>query len=284
MKGQRLSNEAAQRMWSELKHHYGRGGLLLFDKEGNAGDEWYSDVSFLDTDVNVDTADDILCECPRSASDLGTLDDFMDRTQRWLDQRPSRRANVLTCPRCRHVDRVVRVRSVYSGGITSQTANSRGVAWTLSRDGLSPSFLRGRTNGVSQSDLSMRLAPLPLSGPTVGGPASGMDLLLGLGAVALVGLVFWLLYGSPGSQFICVVLILADIVFIWGGLARKADFKKTVFMPWYEKYVNAWDSLYYCERCDVVFGIGRKKAVRPEEMNEALLEEVGNDPRYGGSK
>jgi hypothetical protein len=79
--GQQLSKAAARRMWQALARHYGQGGFLLFDKDGQGG-AWYSDnahPAMDDTDIPV--------ACPHSAYDLGMLEDFTEKVQRWLDQR-----------------------------------------------------------------------------------------------------------------------------------------------------------------------------------------------------
>jgi len=193
-------------------------------------------------------------------------------------------ANTPTCPECDQVDRVIRLRSAYSGGITSQTSKSSGVAVTLTGNGLSPSFLGGRTAGVSQSDLSKRIAPFSI-------PVSRVNPLFRLAEIVLVVWLYSLLLkafsGSLGrawGEFMGSLLLLAFVIFIELRLGREARFKKTILMPWYEKYLRAWDSFYYCERCDVVFGIGSKKAVRPEDMDELLFEEVGEVPRYNDIK
>jgi hypothetical protein len=271
MRGQQLSKEAARRMWSELKEQYGRGGFLLFDRDGNSGDYWYSDLSSLEGDVNVDMADDILCECPKSASDLGTLDDFIQRTQRWLDQRPAGQVSTLNCPQCRSVDRVIRVSSAYGGGVASQTSDTGGVAWTLGESGLSRSILHGRTAGVSRSNLSGRLAPL--SSPASGIPTTAVAGVVSVGiivALALLHVRAWVLYA---------VVVAAWVIFVVVGVKRE-HYRETVVMPWYERYLHAWDNLYYCERCDVVFRVGGKKVARPEGMNDLLADQVGDISQY----
>ena len=78
---QQLSKAAARRMWLALKQHCGQGGFLLFDKNGNGG-AWYSD----NAQPTMDSTD-IPEGCPQSLYDLGTLEQFMEWTQRWLDQR-----------------------------------------------------------------------------------------------------------------------------------------------------------------------------------------------------
>jgi hypothetical protein len=76
-----VSLSAALLMWCELKKHFGQGGFLLFDKDGNGG-AWYSDNAQPDME-----ADDIPQPCCRSSDDLGTLTEFVERTQNWLDAR-----------------------------------------------------------------------------------------------------------------------------------------------------------------------------------------------------
>lgn len=78
---QHLSKAAAHRMWKALQQHYGQGGFLLFDRDGNGG-YWYSDNSKPDMSET-----DIPWACPQSEYDLGTLEEFIEQTQRWLDDR-----------------------------------------------------------------------------------------------------------------------------------------------------------------------------------------------------
>jgi hypothetical protein len=78
---QQLGKAAAKRMWQALKQHYGQGGFLLFDKDGRGG-TWFSDESrpeMEETDVPV--------HCFHSEYELGTLEEFMETVQNWLDQR-----------------------------------------------------------------------------------------------------------------------------------------------------------------------------------------------------
>jgi hypothetical protein len=78
---QQLSKAAAKCMWQALKQHYGQGGFLLFDKDGMGG-IWFSDESrpkMEETDIPV--------HCFHSKYELGTLEEFMETVQNWLDQR-----------------------------------------------------------------------------------------------------------------------------------------------------------------------------------------------------
>jgi hypothetical protein len=183
-------------------------------------------------------------------------------------------ANAPMCPECHQLDRAVRVRSIYSGGISSQVSGSSGVGLTLTRDGLAPSYLSGRTHGVFQSDLSNRLTPLLAPAPRVGlGGPVGMT----IGVTAIVILLVSPIW--PASVLLAMVygvLLVPQL--------RRERFRKTVVMSWYQKYLRAWGGLYYCERCDVVFAAGSKKAVRPSDMTSLLFEIVGHEPRYGEAK
>jgi hypothetical protein len=78
---QQITKAAARRMWKALQQHYGQGGFLLFDKDGKGG-AWYADNA-----QPSESESDIPCACPHSAYDLGTLEEFTEQTQRWLDQR-----------------------------------------------------------------------------------------------------------------------------------------------------------------------------------------------------
>jgi hypothetical protein len=87
MNGQHLSKAAARRMWLELQNHYGQGGWLLFNSQGNGG-YWYSDNSKPDMGKT-----DIPVSCLASENQLLTLERFTEDTQRWLDQREEDREN-----------------------------------------------------------------------------------------------------------------------------------------------------------------------------------------------
>jgi hypothetical protein len=210
-------------------------------------------------------------------------------------------ANTPACPECDQMDRVIRVSSAHSGGIATQTSRSSGVGLTLTRDGLAPSLLGGRSGGVSQSELSRRLTPLsaPVSGAT-SGLVSDADLIVVLlfivGGPVLVVLAGMLFDGRSGLLHVAgpLSLAFAFAVLVWRASVRRtrlravaaqeAHFRKTVVMPWYRGYIQAWDGLYYCERCDVVFVADSKKAFRPGKMNDLLFEFVGHEPRYGEAK
>src|SRR5450830_1544835 len=148
-------------------------------------------------------------------------------------------ANTATCPECHQLDRVIRVRSVYSGGIASGTAKSSAVGVTFTGDGLAPTVLRGTTNSISQSDLSKRLEPLPE-------PTSAIGLVAGIG-VGLAVLIVILLMGKVQTWAIYVTVIVLYGIFFSSEL-RRENFRKTIVTPWYQEYLRAWDNLYYCER------------------------------------
>ena len=185
-------------------------------------------------------------------------------------------ANDATCPECHQLDRVVRVRSVYSAGIASGTANSSAVGVTFTGDGLAPTVLRGRTNSISQSDLSKRLEPLPA-------PASTIGLVAGMGAGLALFIGILLLTGEARGWAIYLVLAVVYAIFLSSEL-RRENFRKTVLMPWYQKYLRAWENLYYCERCDIVFAADSKTVVRSGGMDKLLFKFVGRKPQYGDSK
>jgi len=144
-------------------------------------------------------------------------------------------ANTATCPECHQLDRVIRVRSVYSGGIASGTAKSSAVGVTFTGDGLAPTVLRGTTNSISQSDLSKRLEPLPA-------PTSSIGLVAGIG-VGLAMLITILLMGKVQAWPIYVILVVSYGIFLSSEL-RRENFRRTILMPWYEKYFHAWENLY----------------------------------------
>lgn len=185
-------------------------------------------------------------------------------------------ADSAMCPECHQMDRVIRVRSVYSGGISNEMARSSAVGVTFTGDGLAPTVLRGTTNSISQSDLSKRLEPLPA-------PASTIGLVVGLGVGLALFIGILLLMGEVRGWAIYLVLAAAYGVFLWSEL-RRENFRKTVLMPWYQKYLRAWENLYYCERCDIVFAADSKMVVRSGGMNNLLFEFVGHEPKHGVSK
>jgi hypothetical protein len=86
MNGQQLSKAAARRMWLSLQQHYGQGGFLLFNGQGNGG-YWYADNAHPDMGST-----DIPVACLDSECQLLTLEQFTEDTQRWLDQRTEDRA------------------------------------------------------------------------------------------------------------------------------------------------------------------------------------------------
>lgn len=185
-------------------------------------------------------------------------------------------ANSAMCPECHQLDRVIRVRSVYSGGISSGTAKSSAVGVTFTGDGLAPTVLRGTTNSISQSDLSKRLEPLPA-------PASTIGLVVGLGVGLAVFIGILLLMGEVRGWAIYLVLAAAYGVFLSSEL-RRENFRKTVLMPWYQKYLRAWENLYYRERCDIVFAADSKMVVRSGGIDNLLVESIGRKPQYGDSR
>jgi len=184
-------------------------------------------------------------------------------------------ANTATCPECHLLDRVIRVRSVYSGGIASGTAKSSAVGVTFTGDRLAPTVLRGTTNSISQSDLSKRLEPLPA-------PTSSIGLVAGIG-VGLAMLITILLMGKVQAWPIYVILVVSYGIFLSSEL-RRENFRRTILMPWYEKYFHAWENLYYCETCDIVFAADSKMVVRSGGIDNLLFEFVGRKPQYGGSR
>jgi hypothetical protein len=72
-----LGRLAAWRMWRALKLRYGQMGFALFDRHGRFKG-WYPE----NAEPDLAGSDDVVCSCPLSAHDLGTLDEFVARTRR----------------------------------------------------------------------------------------------------------------------------------------------------------------------------------------------------------
>lgn len=166
----------------------------------------------------------------------------------------------------------MRVQSVYSGGISNQTSSISGVGVTLTGNGIVPTFASGNTRGLAQTRLSERFAPLPEPAPE---SYSGLVGVLILAVIMIAGLGvthrnWWLIA--------CSVLCSAGVVYIMVVSVHMENFQKHRLMPWYRRYIEAWNQLYYCERCDIVYASDSDRAVRPEEMNKLLFSIVGSAP------
>src|ERR1051326_5517177 len=134
------------------------------------------------------------------------------------------------CPRCGSAN-VAKASLLHEQGISVSARGSVGIAFTGDGD---LGFVQGSSRGVSQSELSRRLAP-PVRQSTAGAVAACV--LLGGGAAVIGGL----LVGTWLALSLLVVAVVGAVA-IDGG-------RRPISEAEYRQQRAKWDRLYVCSRC-----------------------------------
>jgi predicted RNA-binding Zn-ribbon protein involved in translation (DUF1610 family) len=200
------------------------------------------------------------------------------------------------CPKCGRVDRVQKVSSVHSSGLSR--TSFRGDVWT--KDGFDPVSMSGH----SQTELSRLFSPPKAPSPVtwVGRivTAWGLGFLLFLGGLGGACLCFsasnllmvgpsvtaelaaepvgYGAFGLAGLASLPLFMSYLFSVFLWGGLPllvgnrmrRSKRCKYPVEKERWERAAGRWQRLYYCARDDGVFIPGETSFIPIDKMQEFL--------------
>lgn len=182
-------------------------------------------------------------------------------------------AQVPVCPECNSIDRVVRVHAACINGLSSQSSHSGGIGVTLTGNGIAPTFIGGSTGGSAQTGLSKRLSPIEVP------PSEGYSWFFWSLGMFLMGFLLWRDGHAWRDNYTLGAILIALSVLVAVHAVRKHNSRKRFLSSsWYAKYTEAWNKLYYCERCDIVYDADSDHGVSPEEMNEFLLTRAGKLP------
>lgn len=157
-----------------------------------------------------------------------------------------------TCPKCEQSDRITKVSAIVTGGISSGSYQgpSIGVSTPVGKGQSRVSGGYTTLQGSSQTMISGLLAP-PKKPETKRWSGCAIFALIGLAPLTISAIVG---YQDGGAAFgvIFVVIIIAIITSQNNKVnTSKEEYEKE--LPRWQQAMRRWDSLYYCERDDILF-------------------------------
>lgn len=167
-----------------------------------------------------------------------------------------------TCPRCHRDDRVIRVKTAFMNGVRTETTSGPTVAVGVYGGKLGVGIGGSSHTGISQSIQSARLSPPELKKK---GNGCGLIILL-----LIIGGAIDTVISSSSGHFVPIFSIAAVVggIFVIVGKRETNDKIENKF----NLIMAEWETLYYCERDDVVFKPGSSKHMSVDEMRSYFSE------------
>jgi hypothetical protein len=171
----------------------------------------------------------------------------------------------LNCPKCGQIDRVDKVSSIYSRGVSSGTYSgpTTGVNMPVGKGQASVIGGYSTLSGSSQTLLSQRLAP-----PEKPSARGSLGVIVGIGAFVFVigGLLGFLdliyaINAPEEVEFHCCcggtalgAIVMGICLVIYAGITvNKRAARVASQIPHWKRAMVRWNRLYYCARDDGVF-------------------------------
>lgn len=160
------------------------------------------------------------------------------------------------CPKCHRDDRVTRVKSAFMNGVRTETTSGPTVAVGVYGGKLGVGIGGSSHTGISQSIQSARLSP-----PELKKKGNGCGLII---LILIIGGAIDTVISSSSGHFVPIFSIVAVVggIFVILGKRKKND----EIEGNYNMLMAEWETLYYCERDDVVFKPGSNKYMSVDEM------------------
>lgn len=175
----------------------------------------------------------------------------------------------LHCPKCGHIDRVEKVSSIFSSGLTSgiYSGSSTGVSTPIGQGQVAVTSGYATLSGGSQSLLSSRLAP-PQEPIIPGRPYTAI-----ITSICLLCPGLFCLLASEGEFGASAALtglgIIVVAAFIFGRATKTTKDKRnkaTAAMPHWQRAISRWNKLYYCSRDDGVFDPDEREFIPADNL------------------
>jgi hypothetical protein len=173
------------------------------------------------------------------------------------------------CPVCKQIDRVEKVSVVHAAGTSTGAYSGGTVGIGVAGGTIGLGGAHTNLTGMSQTNLSQRLAPPAPPPPPEGAGCFVGGLLFLLLIAGMVGLETALTTEISNTRLIAAAVVVAcaagfaGIITITSRSARVKKAKHAEQVARWQQAIMNWERLYYCGRNDIVFIPGMAESCVP---------------------